>query len=1546
MHDLEVIIPVKNEAGSIMHLVERIHKALYAAKISYRITFVDDHSTDDTTYQINIISGKYPIKLLIKKGKIGKAYSILEGAGESEAPFIAMIDGDLQYPPEALPQMYKLAQEHGVVVANRKINKSSLLRRAGSKVNCLVFERLLHGFNCDTQSGLKVFRKEIIDQLDESEVSAWTLDMPLLNTAKQIGLSIGSVDIDFSDRKMGKSKINFIKAGIEIAKGSLALKVKRPKVYKILAQEENLTLEVGVAYKGKRFVTHSHLPHELSALYTLTGWQKVGIVSILTLVSLGLFLNLKMTAIVLIALLSLIYFLDLIFSLRLLLKSLHFPPEIKVREEDIESLNNNDLPFYSILCPLYKEAEILPHFIEAIKKIDWPKDKLDVLLLLEEDDEATVKAANSLTLPRYVRVLVVPDSKPKTKPKACNFGLAYARGEYLVIYDAEDRPDPLQLKKAHLAFQTLGEKVICLQCKLNYYNPNHNLLTRLFTAEYSLWFDLILPGLQSVESVIPLGGTSNHFRVEKLRELHGWDPFNVAEDCDLGARLFKKGYKTALIDSTTLEEANSSIRGWVKQRSRWIKGYFQTYLVHMREPIKFHSEFGLQALIFQLVIGMRMVFIIVNPVLWLATLSYFLLYKFVGPAIEALYPAPVFYIAVISLVFGNFIYFYNYMIGCTKRGQWNLVKFVFLVPFYWLMTSYAASIALYQLITKPHYWEKTQHGFHLKKVTEEKVKVNKTAGLTWPGINPAYVGGGALIFSSIFANLSNFLYNAYLGRKLDLSDFGTVSLISSVFSLATVFSAAIGKTFNYKSAYLLGKYKTPVKEFITGVRGKLLILSALTVLVWILSAGFLVSFFNTGSVLPFLLFSPIWMVFLIGAVNGGFLMGNFKFIHIATAVILEAAVKLGLAYFFVENGRPELIYSSIPASLILSTMLSLFFVSRVKQVKTEVNNKDLSFPLGFLATSILTGLAGVSFLTLDIILAKHFLSSELAGQYALLSLSGKIIYFLSGLASQFLIPVVSKNEGENKDSLKTFYNLFWVVSAITLVGYIFIGLLGSITTPLLFGQKAQSIITYLPIYGMAMVYFVISSTFVIYHQIKGHYLFPLSAFIFAITQAVGIILNHSSVSEIVYVVCTVSLLQLAAIAALHFFYDKVLTLGRNFKELYALFQEIPYYPAQEGRLNILVFNWRDLKHIWGGGAEVYVIEIAKRWVKEGHKVTLFCGNDGKNKLNEKVSGIQVVRRGGFYTIYIWAALYYLLKFRGKFDVVIDSENGIPFFTPLFVTVPKILLIHHVHQEYLRKRAPFPLSYLAKFFESFLMPIAYKHTEIVTISESSKKDIHALGFKKKYIEVINPGINRREFKKMDKTPYPSFAYIGRLKPYKNVDVAMKALAIISQKYPETKLLIAGKGESEAHLKKLAQELGVSSQTEFLGYVTNRKRARLLAESWASLQPSSFEGWGITVIEANAARTPVIASNIKGLKDSVVDGRTGLLVPERNEKVMAKAMVGLIEYADFRKEVSKNAYEWSKNFSWDKSAKEFLKVMFRVIETDREIVFVRKLALAEN
>jgi len=267
------------------------------------------------------------------------------------------------------------------------------------------------------------------------------------------------------------------------------------------------------------------------------------------------------------------------------------PCEHRISEDAISKLDPATLPIYTILVPMYKEPEVAQKIARAVTELDYPLDRLDVKLLLEEDDPETRKKIEEVMdqLPKCVEVIVcpkVPKGQPKTKPRACNWGLDRARGEFLVIYDAEDRPEGDQLKKAVAAFRTLeaagGKNIVCLQAKLNYFNARQNALTRFFTLEYTTWFDLFLPGLHAFRIPIPLGGTSNHFRTSVLKQLGGWDPFNVTEDCDLGIRMARQGYRTEVLDSTTWEEANSRTGNWIRQRSRWIKGYFQTHLVHTR----------------------------------------------------------------------------------------------------------------------------------------------------------------------------------------------------------------------------------------------------------------------------------------------------------------------------------------------------------------------------------------------------------------------------------------------------------------------------------------------------------------------------------------------------------------------------------------------------------------------------------------------------------------------------------------------------------------------------------------------------------------------------------------------------------------------------------------------------------------------------------------------------------------------------------------------------------------------------------------------------
>ena len=400
-----------------------------------------------------------------------------------------------------------------------------------------------------------------------------------------------------------------------------------------------------------------------------------------------------------------------------------------------------DLPVYTILVPLYREPNVAKTIIHHIGLLDYPVDKLDVKLLLEADDEETNTVVDALDLPGYMEVIQPPREGPRTKPKACNYGLEKAKGEFVVIYDAEDRPEPDQLKKAVAMFAAMPKEVACLQARLNFFNRAQNWLTKFFTVEYTLWFDLYLPGLQRMRSPIPLGGTSNHFRAGVLHGIGGWDPFNVTEDCDLGIRLHVMGHETRMLDSTTWEEANSGFWNWIRQRSRWVKGYFQTYLVFMRHPLRLARDLGIRGLFgFLFAVGGHSLMVVLNLVVWTVLAAYIFLLgidvivdakplwevmtgdrwmaRRSWKLLHAFGEEPLGH-SVLSLVlfsfsgllfFSNFIFIGLGVVACLRRKFKGLLWAAIFFPIYWVMVSLGGLKGFIQLFTNPHYWEKTHHG--------------------------------------------------------------------------------------------------------------------------------------------------------------------------------------------------------------------------------------------------------------------------------------------------------------------------------------------------------------------------------------------------------------------------------------------------------------------------------------------------------------------------------------------------------------------------------------------------------------------------------------------------------------------------------------------------------------------------------------------------------------------------------------------------------------------------------------------------------------------
>lgn len=400
--------------------------------------------------------------------------------------------------------------------------------------------------------------------------------------------------------------------------------------------------------------------------------------------------------------------------------------DFAVTKEEVEALDESTLPVYTILIPLYKEARILPNILKNIATLDYPKDKLDVKLLFEEVDTETIAEAKRLGLfgnPQaiippmtreeyrvFLRIfdpVLVPDADIRTKPRACNQGLFRAKGEYCVIYDAEDDPEPDQLKRAVVLYRRISDDYACIQARLNYYNPSDNILTHWFTIEYSYWFDYYLQGLDYVGCPMPLGGTSNHFRTKQLEKIGGWDPYNVTEDADLGIRIARRKLKVGMMDSYTYEEANSHVWNWVRQRSRWNKGYIQTYFVHMRKPKKLLEDLGWkQFFLFQVNFGGNVLLPLLNPLLWIITLLTLTVPELLHFRVFVLIAV----FSITNLFISNWVYVGLHLVACIKDGIYKEIPYVLLFPFYWVLISIGAWKGLLQLLTDPFYWEKTIHG--------------------------------------------------------------------------------------------------------------------------------------------------------------------------------------------------------------------------------------------------------------------------------------------------------------------------------------------------------------------------------------------------------------------------------------------------------------------------------------------------------------------------------------------------------------------------------------------------------------------------------------------------------------------------------------------------------------------------------------------------------------------------------------------------------------------------------------------------------------------
>jgi glycosyltransferase involved in cell wall biosynthesis/O-antigen/teichoic acid export membrane protein len=773
--------------------------------------------------------------------------------------------------------------------------------------------------------------------------------------------------------------------------------------------------------------------------------------------------------------------------------------------------------------------------------------------------------------------------------------------------------------------------------------------------------------------------------------------------------------------------------------------------------------------------------------------------------------------------------------------------------------------------------------------------------------------------------VANYAYIVLLSNQLAASDFGRLSLFTAFFMLLSVPTTTIQLLLiTYLAKFADSKNSIRIGSILKLARKYSLAVGCLILGAYLVAIPVMQQYFHLNTLTPFVLLVPTIILLFTSSYYKGILQGFFRFDALGVVMAAEGLAKITFALVAVWMTHSYILsLASLTFSILVSTIVAFVFVKL--QHRTIALHRPLDTTLKhemrrFLLQAGLASSALLAISQVDVIMANHVLDDAAIGTWGLLSVAGKSMIMGGGILSSIFFPSLAAKAGTNKVSA-IFRKGFAAVSA-------FVALCVSATY--FFAQPLSHIISrgdtnvaqWLFFYSLAAGMITITSYIINSQIVLKEYLFAIPSIVLTLlyAYALSVIPMNLETSMYAYFSYAAALL----ISSLVFY---VLRYAKPHLEDFAGLFKPSYgiHHAKSSQLKILILNWRDTKHIWGGGAEVYAHELGKRWVDKGAHVTLFCGNDRHCSREEVVDGVHIIRRGGFVTVYFWAMVYYLARFRGKFDCILDCENGIPFFSALYTNTPVILLIHHVHQEIFREHLFPPFSWLAQFLESHLMPFVYRSAKIVTISDSTKKDIRRLGLKVHEVPIVYSGISLDEFKPAEKSSTPLVVYVGRLKAYKRLPDLIATARLLHQRLPQVKFVIAGDGEESGRLKKLVRLYNLESVIAFTGYISAQEKIRLYQQAWAVMNPSSMEGWSITTIEANACGTPVVAANVPGLRDSVKHRQTGLLITMGDIEGYTQALFSILTNTSLRNQLSQEAREWAESFTWEKSANRFLEII---------------------
>ncbi len=709
---VSIVVQAYRQHIHLPHILTRLLEELEELSMAAELLVIDHGMYFNTLEYLQSLNAQIPVRIVSRKDRPGRAPLLREDIAEARGSYIVIFDADLEYDVGAIPRMIRKLEQYDIVVGEPGRREAGFVGAFHTLLDRFLFAPLHLLLLGVPQAGLRAYRRKAILALDAHPPFhvGRGLDAQLLFHARTLGFVVAREPVERASENLlsGVLHRNLVRLvlahEIYSIRRILLTRFLFPFLYPPTQHEytsAGFTNIRDYLFRDQQESAKEHITKETISLGVVLGITFVaGVALASALIGTSPFR-------VITFLVAFLYLLLIGLKLFATYRAIRHPYPT-FRPEELSAIVPEELPVMTVLIPLYKEKEIIPQIFKRISDLDYPTDKLDVIFILESTDQETIDAFLANNPPAHFKALLSPNVLPKTKPKALNVAFQKSIGQIVVIYDAEILPDIDQLKKAYLGLKKYPEAMY-LHARMNVYNADYNWITKLYDAEFGFFYDYFLPGIVSMNVPLPISGHSTYFRREVIEKVGGWDPYNVAEDCDIGIRLYRHGFRSGMMfDSFSWEQSTTTFKTWTRQRTRWVQGFIQTSMVHLRYPLLLKQELGSwwNFLWFLMLVPGNVIINILNLIQW----SFFLAWVTLKlPFIEYLYPTPTLYMANFTFIVGNFLFTYFNLIGLYSRRHYRNVRNAFFSIFYWLMLGVATLRAAIHFFWHPYSWDKTAH---------------------------------------------------------------------------------------------------------------------------------------------------------------------------------------------------------------------------------------------------------------------------------------------------------------------------------------------------------------------------------------------------------------------------------------------------------------------------------------------------------------------------------------------------------------------------------------------------------------------------------------------------------------------------------------------------------------------------------------------------------------------------------------------------------------------------------------------------------------------